>query len=203
MTLSQANHTAKKRTRNSQCDRQCVKNKTRPTPLFFCVFFFLFSGAGGKGEYRSFPGSLIYRHPVLMMTDKTGSNPDRVVASLKNRKRTNQGYATGILDHLWDTRSVPWRDPRLEYRPKTVLYQLENMSPRSNLYCIQTTVPPLIAQFLLDACIPRNLMIPGLISISVPGTHQLDQEYSVPTIVRPVKDDQVWSLCPRHDQNRD
>jgi hypothetical protein len=34
------------------------------------------------------------------MTNRTGSNPDRVVASLKNRKRTNKGYPTGILDHL-------------------------------------------------------------------------------------------------------
>ena len=35
-----------------------------------------------------------------MMTNKTGSNPDRVAASLKNRKRKNQGYTTSILDHL-------------------------------------------------------------------------------------------------------
>jgi hypothetical protein len=48
--------------------------------VFFGVFF---SWAGGKAEYRSSPGSLICRHPVFMMTDKTGSNPDRVIASLK------------------------------------------------------------------------------------------------------------------------
>jgi hypothetical protein len=49
-----------------------------------------------------------------MMTNKTGRNPDRVIANLKNRKGTNQGYPTGILDHLGDTRSEPWKDPRPE-----------------------------------------------------------------------------------------
>jgi hypothetical protein len=87
------------------------------------------------------------------MTNKTGSNPDRVVARLKNRKRTNQGNPTGILDHLRDTRSVPWRDPRPEKRSKMVLYHLGNMSLCSSLYRIQTTIPTLIDQFLLEACI--------------------------------------------------
>jgi hypothetical protein len=96
--------------------------KTCPSPCF-CLFFW------GKGEYRSSSSSLICRHPIYMMTNKTRSNPDRVVASLKNKKRTNQGYPTGILDHLRDTRSVPWRDPRREERPQTVLYHLGNMSP--------------------------------------------------------------------------
>jgi hypothetical protein len=45
-----------------------------------------------------------------MMADKTGSNPDRVVASLKNGKQTSQGYPTGMLDHLHKTKSVAWRD---------------------------------------------------------------------------------------------
>jgi hypothetical protein len=29
----------------------------------------------------------------------------------------NWGYPTGVFDHLRDTRSVPWRDPRPQYRP--------------------------------------------------------------------------------------
>jgi hypothetical protein len=91
------------------------KTKRAPPPCFFVGFFFVsFSGAWGKGEYRSSPSSLICRHPVYMMTNKIGSNPDRVIASLKNRKRTNKRYPTGILDHLHDTRSVPRRDPRPE-----------------------------------------------------------------------------------------
>jgi hypothetical protein len=48
------------------------------------------------------------------MTNKRGSNPDMVVASLKNRKGTNQGYPNGKLDHLRDNRSLPWRDTRPE-----------------------------------------------------------------------------------------
>jgi hypothetical protein len=117
-----------------------------------------------------------------MMTNKTGSNPNRVIGNLINRKQTDQGYPTGILDHLRNTRSVPWRDSRPEQRPKTVLYHLGIMSPRSNLYPIQTTIPTLIAQFLLEACIPRDLMFPGLICISVPGTCKLDQGYSMPAM---------------------
>ena len=89
----------------------CQKQSTS-CPLVFSVVFFW--GAGGKGEYRSSPSSLICQHHVYMMTNKTRSNPDWVVVSLKNRKQTNQGYPTGILDHLRDTRSVPWRDPRPE-----------------------------------------------------------------------------------------
>jgi hypothetical protein len=62
--------------------------KTRPDPCFLCLFFWGGGGrgGGGKGEYRSSPSSLICRHPVYMMTNKMGRNPDRVVASLKNRK---------------------------------------------------------------------------------------------------------------------
>jgi hypothetical protein len=97
-----------------------------------------------------------------MMTNKMGSNPDMVFANLKNRKLTNQGNPTGILDHLRDTKTVPRRDPRPEKRPKTVLYHLGNVSPFSNLYRIQTTIPALIAQFLLEACIPRDLTIPDV-----------------------------------------
>jgi hypothetical protein len=77
------------------------------------------------------------------------------------------------------------------------------MSPCSYLYHIQTTIPTLIAQLLLKACTPRDPTIPGLISISVPGTCKLDQGYSMPTMDRPVKDDQVWSLCLRHGQSWD
>jgi hypothetical protein len=90
------------------------KNKTCPASLFFCVFFYSIRGqeGGEKGEYQSCPSSFICRHPVYMMTNKTGSNPDRVVASLKNIKQTKQGYPTSILDHPCDTRSVPWRDPK-------------------------------------------------------------------------------------------
>jgi hypothetical protein len=62
----------------------------------------------GKGEYQSSSDSHICRHPDKMKTDKMGSNPDRVVTSLTNRKRTNWGYLTGILCHLRNTRSVPW-----------------------------------------------------------------------------------------------
>jgi hypothetical protein len=90
-----------------------LKTKHAPPLCYFVGFFFL-SRAGGKGEYRSSQSSLICRHPVYMMSNKTRSNPDRVVASLKNRKRTNKGYTTGILDHLCDTRSMPRWDPRPE-----------------------------------------------------------------------------------------
>jgi hypothetical protein len=158
------------------------KTKHVPPPCFSGVFILPFLGGRGKGEYRRSSSSLICRHPVYIMINKMGNNPDRVVVSLKNRKQTNQGYPTGILNDLRDTRSVPWRDPRPEQRPKTVLHHLENMSLRSILYRIQTTIPTLIAQFVLEACIPRDLTIPGHISISVPGTRKLDQGYSIPAI---------------------
>jgi hypothetical protein len=45
------------------------------------------------------------------------------------------------------------------------------MSPCSNLYRIQTTIPTLIAQLPLEACIPKDPAIPGLISVSVPGSY--------------------------------
>jgi hypothetical protein len=92
-----------------------VSKTKHALPLcFFLVIFFVFFGGRGKEEYRSSPSSLICRHPIYMMTNETGSNPDRVVVSLKNRKRTNKGYPTGILDDLCDTRFVPRRDPRPE-----------------------------------------------------------------------------------------
>jgi hypothetical protein len=47
------------------------------------------------------------------------------------------------------------------------------MSLCSNLYLIQTTIPTLIAQFLLEACITRDLTIPGLISGNDSNTTQL------------------------------
>jgi hypothetical protein len=93
----------------SVIDNVSKETKHTPLPCFFLLVFFFFRGksGGGKGEYRSSPGLLICRQPISMMTDKAGSNPDRVFASLKNRKRTNQGYPTGIFDHLCNTGSVP------------------------------------------------------------------------------------------------
>jgi hypothetical protein len=63
------------------------KTKHVPPP-YFCgvIILCFFPGAGGKGEYQSSPSSLICWHPNYMMTNKKGSNSDRVVASLKNRK---------------------------------------------------------------------------------------------------------------------
>jgi hypothetical protein len=74
------------------------------------------------------------------------------------------------------------------------------MATRSNLNQIQTTVPPLIAQSNPEACISRGLTFFGPLSISVPGTGQLDQGYySMSTKYPPVKDDKVRSLCLRQD----
>jgi hypothetical protein len=64
-------------------------SKIEHAPHPYVFFSTVFSGAGGKGECLNSPGSLICRYPIYMMTDKTGSNPDRVVANLKNRKQTN------------------------------------------------------------------------------------------------------------------
>jgi hypothetical protein len=47
--LLMENHTAKRRTRTNRCDRQCVKNKTCPTPFVFMVFFVCFF-YGFRGE---------------------------------------------------------------------------------------------------------------------------------------------------------
>jgi hypothetical protein len=80
-----------------------------------------------------------------------------------------------------------------------VLYQLGNIFWCSNLYHIQTTLLPLITQDFLQTCIPRDLTIPGLIIVSITGACKLNQGYSRSTMVGPVKDGQVWSLCLRHD----
>jgi hypothetical protein len=91
---------------------------------------------------------------------------------------------------------MPCRDPRPVERPKMVLYQLANMFWCSKLYCIQTTVPPLITKDFFQTCIRRDLTIPSFIIVSVTGTCKLDQGYCMPTMAGSVKDDQVWSLCP-------
>jgi hypothetical protein len=77
------------------------------------------------------------------------------------------------------------------------------MTPHSNLDQIQTTILPLIAESSLEVCISQGLTFLGLLSISVPGTSQLDQGYSMPTRHGPVKDDKVQSLCLHHDVSWD
>jgi hypothetical protein len=77
------------------------------------------------------------------------------------------------------------------------------MAPHSNLDHIQTTIPPLIAESSLEVCISCGLTILGPFSTSVPGTSQLDQGYSMPTMHQLVKDDKVRFLCLHHDVSRD
>jgi hypothetical protein len=55
--------------------------------------------------------------------------------------------------------------------------RLDNVTPCSDLDQIQTTIPPLILQFILEVCISRGLTFLGPLSIRVPGTSQLDQGY--------------------------
>jgi hypothetical protein len=77
------------------------------------------------------------------------------------------------------------------------------MAPHSNLDQIQTAIPPLIAESRLEICISQGLTFLGPLSISIPGTNQLDQGYSMPTMHRPVKNDKVRSLCLHHDVSLD
>jgi hypothetical protein len=77
------------------------------------------------------------------------------------------------------------------------------MAPHSNLYHIQTTIPPLIAESCFEFCIAWGLTFLRPLSISVPGTSQLNQSYSMPTMHWPVKDGKVRSLCLRQDVSRD
>jgi hypothetical protein len=77
------------------------------------------------------------------------------------------------------------------------------MAQRSSLDQIQTTIPPLIVQFLLEVCISRGLTILGPLSISVLGTSQLNQGYPMHTMHRPINDDKIRSLCLHHDVSRD
>jgi hypothetical protein len=77
------------------------------------------------------------------------------------------------------------------------------MAPRSNLDQIQTTIPPLIAQFLLEVCISCGLTFLGPLSISNSGTSQLDQGYPMPNMHRPINDDKIRSLFLHHDISQD
>jgi hypothetical protein len=77
------------------------------------------------------------------------------------------------------------------------------VAPHSNLNQIQTTIPPLIAQFLLEVCLSRGFTFLGPLSISVPGTSQLDQGYSMITMHQSVKDDKIRSLCLHQDVSQD
>jgi hypothetical protein len=86
-----------------------VSEKNIPNPLFWGV-----EGGRGRGERGALKlPRLICQHPIYMMTDKTRSNPNRVVTSLKNAKQTNQGYPTGMLDYLRNTRSLARREQSL------------------------------------------------------------------------------------------
>jgi hypothetical protein len=111
-----------------------IDNVSEKAKTCLILFYFGSRGVGEKGKCQNSPGSLIYWHPICLMTDKKGSNPDRVVVSFKNGKHINEVYPTGLLDHLRNTIPVPWRDPRTDQRLKTVLYQLGNMSLSSKLY---------------------------------------------------------------------
>jgi hypothetical protein len=50
---------------------------------------------------------------------------------------------------------------------------------------------------------PCGLTFLGPLSISVPGTSQLDQGYPMPNMHQPINDDKVRSLCLHHDVRRD
>jgi hypothetical protein len=119
-------------------------------------------------------------HPtVYMMTNKMRSNPDRVVASLKNRKRTNKGYQLAYLIICATPDLCPGetQDRNKDQSRSFTTLEIYPRAPASIVYRPQ--IPTLIDQFLLEACIPRDLMIPGLISVSAPGTCKLDQGYSM------------------------
>jgi hypothetical protein len=73
------------------------------------------------------------------------------------------------------------------------------MAPRSNLDQIQTTIPPLIAESSFEVCISCSLTFLSPLSISVPGTSQLDKCYPMPTMHQPINDDKVRSLFLHHD----
>jgi hypothetical protein len=77
------------------------------------------------------------------------------------------------------------------------------MALHSSLDQIQTTIPPLIADSSFEVCISRGLTFLGPLSISVPGTSQLDQGYPMPTMHQLINVDKVRSLCLHHDVNQD
>jgi hypothetical protein len=77
------------------------------------------------------------------------------------------------------------------------------MAPHSNFNHIQTTIPPLIAECSFEVCISRSLTFLDPLSISVLGTSQLDQGYSMPTMHKDDKDDKVRFLCLHHDVSQD
>jgi hypothetical protein len=77
------------------------------------------------------------------------------------------------------------------------------MDPHSNLDHIQTTIPPLIAESSFEVYISWGLTFLGPLSISVQGTSQLNQSFSMPTMHQPVKYDKVRSLCLRQDVSWD
>jgi hypothetical protein len=83
-----------------------------------------------------------------------------------------------------------------------VLYHLENMSPCSKLYRIQTTDPPLIAQFLFEACcIPRDLTIPGTLQLySGSRGHTLDNPQCVSRQSHASRSSFPGPLCSYNEQ---
>jgi hypothetical protein len=100
------------------------------------------------------------------------------------------------IPDLWPARTQSWNNNQ-----RRSLINL--MAPHSNLNHIQTTITPLIAESSFEVCISRCLTFLGLFSINVPGTSQLNQGYSMPTMHRPVKYDKVRFLCLHHDISRD
>jgi hypothetical protein len=83
------------------------------TLLLFCFRFF---GVEEEGERKcqSSHDALFCFHLLYVKPNKIGTNPDKVVASLKNRKQTKKGDPTDMLDHLHNTQSVAQRDPNLD-----------------------------------------------------------------------------------------
>jgi hypothetical protein len=108
------------------------KNKTRPALLFFLC---LFSGEGGKGSTKAPQAHLSAGTPSIWWLTRR-SNSDRVVANLKNRKWTNQGYPTGILNYLRDTRSVPegTQDRNKDQRRSFTTLEICPRAPTSIVY---------------------------------------------------------------------
>jgi hypothetical protein len=147
---------------------------TTPNPFFF----FFFWGVGGEGGRESPRGGHLTHAPVgtlsICCMTRRGENQ---TGSLRASNMVNEHTREIML-----TSFIICPIPAGTQARNNDQRRLGNVAPHSILDQIQTTIPPVIAQFLLEVCISRGLTFLSPLIISVPGTSQLDQGYPTPTM---------------------